>query len=490
MKKFILLILCIIFLNNIYNVYKFRNKPNHIYFREQFGITSSVLNYFNRYLILLNGGKLYNDELEYYFKEIPLREDSNNKKALMNIVSKKSNESFFKNIFVYPFQDALEEEIGKRLNNSHNCALLDYNYFTLEWIFTFDDDRIKNDTIEVMDDFESIFSYKILGSYDNHLATNLSKCAYTIYNNIDEVNKNIRETNSEAKKSKILHNIFSYLQTNTGKSYSFLVNKLVQKEKIPFQFIVKYLDSKNTAEKIIINKYLLDNLKSYTGTELGIICLSLNKQSVAEDLFSAIAKIDEIKATHIFHALVKRDLVAAEETAKAYIKRKDSIIRKGIIGILVLHKSHLGQKYIEDLFIGSARRIVGLNYKFYQHTNAIEEYKRISRHDYLEVGKEFPPIYCVKPLEDEIKQWKDFIRKYPLFPATDDAYYRLIYKLVYDNNIAEAQYYIDKYFELNFPDTDATEMILRIKKLLALGKTTKEYFYTKIKNCEIRSFIE
>ena len=486
MKKIFLIIITLILLfitYNFYEVYKFRKQPSRSYFISQFGEDSNFMNYFNRYLILYKGRKLYTIDINYFLESIKLNDDNYNRKTLKEIAIKKNNNIFFRDFFSYQFKNDLIEEWVKRLSNMNNCFLLDKNYLEYDYRYR---DMKQDDTIKSFENYSSVYDKEKFHNLKSiEVKEKLSNCAYMVYNNLNLITSQLEKETPDYWT--IQHNLFLHLQTDTSKSRIFLKDKLIKSKKILPIFIIKYLDSDNIEESTLIKNYLLKNIGLYTRNEIGTIGYSLKKQTITQELFEKIALIDEEKALSLFHAIIEIDLSVAEKISKKYINSKDSILKKGIIALLIRHDSFLGQQYIEELFIGDAERIVGLYYRHYQDTQPAEEYKRISRHDYLEVGKSFPPIYCTKPLENEIQLWKKFIKKYPKFPATDDAYYRLIFRLVKEKKIKEARYFIKKYERLDFPDIDSTDMILKIKKLISQRKTSKSNFYFKIEDCEERS---
>ena len=131
----------------------------------------------------------------------------------------------------------------------------------------------------------------------------------------------------------------------------------------------------------------------------------------------------------VLRLIVARDLKAAETLAAPIVNAPDSPLRKGVIVVLAQHDSALGKAHVEDAFTGETpRATMFTRVSDYLYTSPGQTYVKLAGHDYLETGKRWPPVRADgRSAEEEAKGWRAFIDRYPWFPGTDDAYYRLAY---------------------------------------------------------------
>lgn len=174
----------------------------------------------------------------------------------------------------------------------------------------------------------------------------------------------------------------------------------------------------------------------------------------------------------IIHYAADTDIVAAEEIAKPFLAGTDSVLKKGVIVLLVRHDSVVGKRMIDDTFTGeSPRKTLYLYSTEYALGNAASEmYRVLSTHDYKETGKTWPPSYLHGiPSNEEIAAWKHFIDSYPWFPATDDAFYRLGFSQFVQGDHLGCWSTIKQYLKRDYwPDRDASPYVYQLLRALVL----------------------
>jgi hypothetical protein len=191
---------------------------------------------------------------------------------------------------------------------------------------------------------------------------------------------------------------------------------------------------------------------------------------LAQELYTTGAEGHPAVAIEAFHHITHNDLPLAEKLARPVLARPDSELRKGTIVMLVRHGSLLGETHIDEAFTGSAPRTTMFHSaENYESSDTAQLYRKISGHDYEETGKTWPPTRITPGnLKDEAKQWRRFIDKYPWFPGTDDAYYRMGYSFYSAGEFGHAEETVLEYMNSSLPDNDARPFIMRLLKVLAL----------------------
>jgi hypothetical protein len=175
----------------------------------------------------------------------------------------------------------------------------------------------------------------------------------------------------------------------------------------------------------------------------------------------------------ILHYAAHENIATAEALADPYLAGGDSELRKGVIVILVRHGSTKGKGMIEESFSGDApRKTMYLASSDYGSGNhAAQRYRELSTHDYIEVGKTWPPSYLAKrPSVAEVNGWKQFIAAYPWFPGTDDAYYRLAFSQFAQQDYQGCFSTIREYYKRGYwPDNDVRPFMMRLLRNLILA---------------------
>lgn len=133
------------------------------------------------------------------------------------------------------------------------------------------------------------------------------------------------------------------------------------------------------------------------------------------------------KFLELFHALLHAEDERAAPIATPVLQAGDSEIRKGVVVLLSNHYAQQPSYSLDDAFEGAApRTLLFHDIHHYDTTAAIREYQQLAGHAYRRVGKRFPPYLGGRiPTLADAAAWREFIAKYPWFPATDDAVYRL-----------------------------------------------------------------
>lgn len=182
------------------------------------------------------------------------------------------------------------------------------------------------------------------------------------------------------------------------------------------------------------------------------------REEVALILFNAL-KYNNVAAIDAFSQIASADVVLAETIAEPLIESlDDSTLKKGLIVILVRNNSRLGQQHIDQAFMGTAQRITLFKFssQYIYGSQAADRYEKITHHEYRWHGKFWPPdALGRKQFLLEMREWPSFIKQFPWFPGTDDAYYRFAYCQYITGHTEGAVDTVLKYFSDDHPDTDA-----------------------------------
>lgn len=182
---------------------------------------------------------------------------------------------------------------------------------------------------------------------------------------------------------------------------------------------------------------------------------------------------NDARAKAVFRQAILHDEIdTAVRMAKPLLDGADSSLKKDLIVILARNHMALGKSQIDEAFSGaSTRRELFYNYTNYVNSGAMREYTRLSRHDYLEVGKSFPAYYCLPPLRDEESGLRAFLARYPWFPAVDDAHLRLASRLYLDRNLDQAEDELNQLEAADYVDFDAMELIPAARKAITEARS-------------------
>jgi hypothetical protein len=174
----------------------------------------------------------------------------------------------------------------------------------------------------------------------------------------------------------------------------------------------------------------------------------------------------------VIHQVADLDILAAEEITKPFLAAPDSMLRKGIIVLLVRHGSVVGKRMIAETFSGqSPRRTMYYRSDDYGNGNSAgEKYRALSTHDYKQTGKTWPPSYLHgAPSRSEISGWQQFIQSYPWFPGTDDAYYRLAFSQFAQNDQRGCWATVKQYLARDYwPDNDASAYVYQVLRTVVM----------------------
>jgi hypothetical protein len=179
---------------------------------------------------------------------------------------------------------------------------------------------------------------------------------------------------------------------------------------------------------------------------------------VALELFQEFRSANPELASEFFHEIAHNWPAQAREIGREALNGPDSVLRKGILVMLVRHDYQVANSKIDEAFMGTAPRRSKFYYvySYTEATAAARRYGEIAGHDYRETGKTWPPSGSSN---DTPEQWRAFIEQYPWFPGSDDATYRMLFRTLeagrLDTVIAETA----RYFESEHPDRDAEGLI-------------------------------
>jgi hypothetical protein len=190
--------------------------------------------------------------------------------------------------------------------------------------------------------------------------------------------------------------------------------------------------------------------------------------SVAVKIFYEVNEHVPSLAAECLARIAQVNVREAEKLAAPLLAGSDSELRKGALVVLADAGSPVGQTHIDEAFSGSAPRTRKFrDWKTYLFgSRATQEYKMLSHHDYLETGKTWPPARIGSDDDTTPDKWMAFIQRYPWFPGTDDAYYRLAAELYVGGDPTKAVAVIRDYASRSLPDTDADPYIMHVLKLI------------------------
>lgn len=187
---------------------------------------------------------------------------------------------------------------------------------------------------------------------------------------------------------------------------------------------------------------------------------SVDEQLRTQLLGSAFSKVQKnsTMAADVFHTIAHSDSALASQLVVKACAQEDSTLRKSLVVLAVRHGVNVG--CLDSAFSGPAPRKTNFrSLEEYSGSIAGREYERISGHPYAGVGKRWPPVYGRDPVEADTEAWEGFISRFPWFPATDDAYYRLAYSHLLNGDSRGALAVVSRYRSANLPDQDSTPFI-------------------------------
>lgn len=170
----------------------------------------------------------------------------------------------------------------------------------------------------------------------------------------------------------------------------------------------------------------------------------------------------------LFHSLVHAGDKRATEVAQHVLDGPDSLTRKGVIVLLARHDLAIPGLQIDEAFRGEVPRpVLFRNKSQYSKSRAFQAYERLSGHAYHQIGKRFPPFFGGHlPMLADSSRWSEFIREYPWFPATDDAYYRLAHLYFIHGELILAAATIARFNARSFTDQDVEPYMTLLKRVV------------------------
>ncbi len=280
----------------------------------------------------------------------------------------------------------------------------------------------------------------------------------------------------------VLQQIASNLKLNTNVSFTFLswLDKMQKRKILKIDYLIakllgKYQASPNPQERRNASDIFKREWKNFEPTDAKEFIVNIpdeGKLSIIKEIFYNKEFYNPQSSLELFHAITHFSLLEAEKIAEPILAASDSEIRKGVIVLLIRHKSHIGKKNIDETFKNSApRKIMFTSPNQYVYgSKAVERYCIIAGHDYLETGKTWPPS-CVKSRDIyyEPKHWEEFIKLYPWFPGTDDAFYRMAYFQYLIGDLKGAVKTIQTFNSSELPDNDAIFYIAHLLRNISLS---------------------
>jgi hypothetical protein len=203
------------------------------------------------------------------------------------------------------------------------------------------------------------------------------------------------------------------------------------------------------------------------GVTLGRIVDPKVKLAHATKIFHEVDATLPSLAAECLARIAVVDVHEAEKLAAPLLAAGDSELRKGALVVLADAGSPIGQAHIDEAFSGHAPRTRKFrDWKTYIFgSRATQEYGALAHHDYLETGKTWPPARITGD-GGAIENWANFIQRYPWFPGTDDAYYRLASELYVQGDATRAVATIREYASRSLPDNDADPYIMYLLGLI------------------------
>jgi hypothetical protein len=195
-------------------------------------------------------------------------------------------------------------------------------------------------------------------------------------------------------------------------------------------------------------------------------------RQVASQILDRVKNQNDEAVLSIIHHVAHDDITVAEDVATPFLSVGDSEIRKGVIVVLLRHGSTKGRAIFDQAFTGTApRKTMFIYSETYENGNAAADlYCRLATHAYRQTGKTWPPAYFgQRPSADEILRWREFIKSYPWFPGTDDAYYRLAFSQFAQKDYSGCFATIKEYLAREYwPDNDVRPYMMHLLRNLVV----------------------
>ncbi len=406
-----------LYVNDIYSeVKKFRSKPKYSAFDKLFNSTG-LNGHLIRAMLFVRGSRVYMREIRdwtYETQRETIGNDFITKAIILDDFGSMSDGEFRNYIRAFPYDiDEITDQIQTRIW-SGSVSLFELiegqpiaGDLAADWVAEFlvsrRDPQLFQKSLKYLSFSENIDYTNLLGSYGA---------------------PNGIWMNSVPIPSQSAHSIVSWLDKKTA-SRTFDFSKFAW-------FMSKVLKEGNDEEKNTISWVFLENAGYVDREVIGdafYVSEGIDARFLSE-MFMKLRQRSDAIALYMFRRILPHALPAAEFIAEEILKEPDSILRKSVIVWLVRYKSPLGIKYIDEAFSGSAPRHTEFSRvsEYIFGSEAAQKYIELSKHDYQETGKTWPPSYVDGPPSiDETENWTAFIAKYPWFPGTDDAYFRLAY---------------------------------------------------------------
>lgn len=280
----------------------------------------------------------------------------------------------------------------------------------------------------------------------------------------------------------VLQKIAANLKLNTKVSITFLswLEKIQSRKILKMDYLIakllgKYQSSSSFRERrkaLDIFKREWENLEPAYAKEFIVNVSDEKKLSITKEIFYNKEFYNPQSSLEFFHVITHFNLREAEKIAMPILAAPDSEIRKGMIVLLIRHKSHLGKNYIDETFINSAPRktLFTSPNQYIYGSKAVERYCIIAGHEYLETGKTWPPSSVRnRDIYYEPNRWEEFIKLYPWFPGTDDAFYRMAYFQYLVGDLKNAVKTIQTVNSSELPDNDAIFYIAHLLRNISFS---------------------
>jgi hypothetical protein len=174
-----------------------------------------------------------------------------------------------------------------------------------------------------------------------------------------------------------------------------------------------------------------------------------------------------------------------ERLAAALLAGPDSELRKNAIVLLVRHGSAIGQQRLDEAFRGASPRHEQFRQidEYIYGSQAADAYRRLARHDLRQTGKTFPPAGSENDDASTVAAWDQFIKDYPWFPSTDDAYYRKAFAQLAIGDREGARRTVREYQARTFPDNDVGKCMKRLLEAIATADASGVRLPTRRECC-------
>lgn len=443
-----------------------RKHPRHSLFYDAFN-TSDARNYVARLFLLLPGSKAYEQHLTEYLSRNTIADDFINHRIVPFALADKDMSIFYPAIrnlpgsFVIP---TLRSRINYRDCEvwSEMSAYYERHNF-LEAVATKSRNLWKDIYYPHKHDPSEIPIYiQELVRSDPYIQEELSSCL------LRYINLPLEKRKEVGYDLYTLRIFLNWESSTSMKLLKLLSEKSQQGDFDAIRLSIPSLRSKELARQIPLKSIVENNLSQFDFVDQVATILDTKAyEGVSKAIFYLnVQKGDKTAAFSILHFIAHQNPQVAEALTKDIIRDKDSVWRKGVVVVSARHDVVSAVENIDMAFSGNAPRTVPFPHKrtYTWGSKATDKYAHIARHGYQQTGKSYPPIYCKEPLANEVELWQDFIKKYPWHPSTDDAYFRLGYRLLVDKHIQKAKHVIRLAESNEFFDYDVHELFQQLEE--------------------------